>query len=339
MKRHQGAVTSVAVFPGSSHCISCSIDGKGILWDLKREEFERRLFSQEEASWAAVAVTSSSPTLGVSGLGRQVHKWNLENATDEGELYLAKRVVSCLTICPRNKFVAIAIHTEIVLVDLETRRKELTLNSHGDSVSCIAFGPGNELVSGSYDRKVILWQFNREAPDRHEFCRQGQPRKFEGHGSEVRCVAMSPDGKWVVSGSKSNTIRVWNVNAKRQEGEAISAHKGCVYCVAVLPDCQRFISGGEDGVIRAWHLTNKSLMHTLNGHTGSVMSVAILGSGPRLVSSSTDASIKIWKITDQADENDVTTERCKSALAKLKVDNRFGDSVRRALRNARRPTA
>ena len=34
---------------------------------------------------------------------------------------------------------------------------------------------------------------------------------LKGHSDSVECVAVSPDGRRVVSGSHDNTLKVWNV--------------------------------------------------------------------------------------------------------------------------------
>ena len=36
-------------------------------------------------------------------------------------------------------------------------------------------------------------------------------RNFEGHESAVVSVTFSPDGEFLVSGSKDNTVKVWEV--------------------------------------------------------------------------------------------------------------------------------
>ena len=35
-------------------------------------------------------------------------------------------------------------------------------------------------------------------------------RTLAGHSDDVRCVAISPDGKRIVSGSADNLVKIWN---------------------------------------------------------------------------------------------------------------------------------
>lgn len=74
---------------------------------------------------------------------------------------------------------------------------------HASSVVSVAFSPyGDEIVSGSEDATILVWDVEGE---------QTLFAPFEGHRSLIWSVAFSPDGKRVVSGSRDHTIRVWNV--------------------------------------------------------------------------------------------------------------------------------
>jgi WD40 repeat protein len=44
-----------------------------------------------------------------------------------------------------------------------------------------------------------------------------QEAVFQGHTSYVRSVAITSDNKYIVSGSRDNTLRVWNLKNKTQE--------------------------------------------------------------------------------------------------------------------------
>jgi WD40 repeat protein len=63
----------------------------------------------------------------------------------------------------------------------------------------VAFSPdGKQVVSGSYDRTVRLWDPATGAA----------LQTLKGHTNAVNSVAFSPDGKQVVSGSDDRTVRL-----------------------------------------------------------------------------------------------------------------------------------
>jgi ribosomal RNA-processing protein 9 len=41
-------------------------------------------------------------------------------------------------------------------------------------------------------------------------------RKVEGHYDEVICHAISPNGKYMVSGGKDRIVRVWDIHNQKQ---------------------------------------------------------------------------------------------------------------------------
>jgi WD40 repeat protein len=79
-------------------------------------------------------------------------------------------------------------------------------------------------------------------------------------GARVLSVAVTPDGKYVVSGSggklvnkdwvtTDTTVRVWDV-ATAKEVRRFTGHKGIVRSVAVTPDGKYVVSGNSDKTVR-----------------------------------------------------------------------------------------
>ncbi len=117
---------------------------------------------------------------------------------------------------------------------------------------------------------------------------------LHGHSDMVSSVAMSPDGKQVVSASWDNTIRVWDV-LKGTELLTISREQGnAVHCVALSSDGKYIASGDGSGEILVSDAGSGKEVLTLKGHVYGVSSIAFSPDGSRIVSGSWDNMAKIW---------------------------------------------
>lgn len=83
--------------------------------------------------------------------------------------------------------------------------------------------------------------------------RSGRPVFVEqlGHDHIVDAVAVSPDGRFILSGSPDRTVRLWNF----ETGKLIRVFQGhtfTVSSVAFSPDSRFAVSGSEDHSVRLW---------------------------------------------------------------------------------------
>ncbi|MFM9102626.1 MAG: hypothetical protein ACKOPS_15400, partial [Cyanobium sp.] len=105
--------------------------------------------------------------------------------------------------------------------------------------------------------------------------------------SPVLSVAISPDGRRIVSGSADNTLRLWDSATGKPIGPPLQGHTSLVLSVAFSPDGRRIVSGSgaNDNTLRLWDAaTGKPIGPPLQGHTNSVRSVAFSPDGRRIVS-------------------------------------------------------
>ena len=78
----------------------------------------------------------------------------------------------------------------------------------------------------------------------------GKPMK--GHTLGVWCVAYSPDGKHIISGSADTTIQIWDVETGAAISKPLMGHSHLVQSVGFSPDGRHITSGSNDGAIHVW---------------------------------------------------------------------------------------
>lgn len=115
-------------------------------------------------------------------------------------------------------------------------------------------------------------------------------RTLKDYSRVVYCVAISPDGKTVISSSSDQTIKIWDLKTGTVR-RILQGHLKEVRCVAISPDNRTVVSGSSDQTIKIWDLETGTLHRTLQGHSNSVNCLAI---GQTVISNSQDGVIKIW---------------------------------------------
>jgi WD40 repeat protein len=124
----------------------------------------------------------------------------------------------------------------------------------------------------------------------------GELAVLRGHESSVKCVAYSPDGQRIVSGSgdlgeRDNTVRVWDVRSGA-ELAVLGGHKGWVNSVSYNPDGRRIASGSGDGTVRIWDAASGAEMAVLQ-HSDRVSRVSYSPDGRRIVSGCGDSTVRV----------------------------------------------
>ncbi|GCL59427.1 serine/threonine-protein kinase [Microcystis aeruginosa] len=119
-------------------------------------------------------------------------------------------------------------------------------------------------------------------------------KTLTGHSETVFSVAYSPDGRYLASGSKDKTIKIWEV-ATGKGLRTLTGHSGVVLSVAYSPDGRYLASGSQDKTIKIWEVATGKV-RTLTGHYMTFWSVAYSPDGRYLASGSWDNTIKIWEV-------------------------------------------
>jgi WD40 repeat protein/tRNA A-37 threonylcarbamoyl transferase component Bud32 len=122
-----------------------------------------------------------------------------------------------------------------------------------------------------------------------------EPFWLRGHTRAVLSVAWSPDDRWIATGSKDNSARIWDASTGR-EHLTLAGHTGLVEAVAFSPSGKVLATGSADGTARLWSTSSGQCLLVLTNHGGGVLSLAF-SPNPKwhlVATGSGDGSARLW---------------------------------------------
>jgi U3 small nucleolar RNA-associated protein 13 len=152
-------------------------------------------------------------------------------------------------------------------------------------------------------------------------------RLLSGHKDMVLCLDKSPDSRWLVSGSKDRTARIWAPSSNEGDWRCIAICEGHAESIGAVAFSRkvdekgqnaRFLfTASQDRTVKMWDLTSLSLdsdlhpeepikpksLATLRVHEKDINSLDISPNDKFLASGSQDKLVKIFEVDFVAGSN------------------------------------
>jgi WD40 repeat protein len=291
LRGHDGRVNSVAVSAEGQTIVSGGADGTVRLWDRQGKPIGRPL-NGHDGNVNSVAVTADGKTIASTGEGGVVRLWERRTPSEPSRGNVGP-VVAARFSGDGQTIVTAGSDGRILQWDRDGAPVRNDLNGSYDAqvtdaatVTAAIAPDGKLLVIGRADGKLLLR--NQQGAIRD------QP--FGGdHTAPVTSIAVSGDGKMIVSGDFSGTVRLWDKEG-RPIGQPSRGHDGRVVSVAVSFDGQTIVSGGSDGKVLRWNLQGSPVWPPLGASfsSGKGEAVAVSPDGQTIASGSESGMMRLW---------------------------------------------
>ena len=180
-----------------------------------------------------------------AGGNKQVSVWTIEGkvvATLEHE-----EMVRCVDFDETGKRLASGTFGGLARVwDIETKEVVATFD-HANFVEDVAFVPGqNTLVTACADGFARIHSL--DVPKKETITLK--------HGDDVLGLDISPDGTLIATGSRDQTVRIWDSESGTMIGNVLE-HSGHVEDVSFSGDGRILATACSDGLIRVWDVASR----------------------------------------------------------------------------------
>ncbi|XP_063987136.1 WD repeat-containing protein 47 isoform X5 [Diachasmimorpha longicaudata] len=205
------------------------------------------------------------------------------------------------------------------------------------AVRCAEFHPHGKLYAVGSNSKTLRICAYPKLHDVREDHETYQPtvlfKRTKHHKGSIYCLAWTPDGQLMATGSNDKTVKLMRFNADTSnlEGQEVelTMHDGTVRDLCFLEDTSNksslLISGGAgDCKIYVTDCATGTPFQALSGHSGHVLTLYNWG-GAMFVSGSQDKTVRFWDLRTRGCVNMVTPatvpgSRVGSPVAAICVD-------------------
>uniref|UniRef100_A0A1D1Y6Q1 Transducin beta-like protein 3 n=2 Tax=Anthurium amnicola TaxID=1678845 RepID=A0A1D1Y6Q1_9ARAE len=330
LEKHFSTVTSLAISESDQVLLSAGRDKVVNIWDLRDYSFKKTVLTYETletvglihpGSHLAACIhryeltrqkkSRSGPmsvyfwTVGERGV---VRIWSSEIAVCLYEQQSSDDVKSAVILPFSQRFLCATSDKQFLLYNLsQTPEGEVQLNLHKRLV-----GFNEEITDMKFlgeEEQLLAVSTSSEQVRIYDVASMSCSYALAGHTDIVLCLdtcVLNSGEAYIITGSKDNTVRLWNVVRRNCVGVAVG-HMRDVLAVAFSRKHRSFfVSGSSDRTIRVWsldilsesvnHETKLKIKAIVAAHDKDINCLAVSPNDSLVCSGSQDHTACVWRL-------------------------------------------
>lgn len=222
-----------------------------------------------------------------SGVDGKILRWDLNGNVKQYHTLINNNFINrSLTISPNGRWLACGTtSTGIQLFNLNTGdvTPEL-LEGHKSWVDALVFAPDSKgLFSSSTDKSIIYYDLI-----------EGTRSVFITMAStKVRCMAVSPAGRFLFGGTDDGKLLRWNIDTK-EETVIYNSPGNTIFAVSINSTGSRIAFVDKKGSLRIVDARTNNILRSVTAHSGRIMDVKFSPNDRQIATASVDKTVKIW---------------------------------------------
>lgn len=276
--KQAGRIWRLEFSADGQYFVSASADNTACVWTMSGEN---KYCVRHEKDVIDALITNENSMLITASLDGVVHLWNFEDGSSIQSIPIESGVLDIDINRNNTHLVAGREDGQISVIELARQRQTYVYDFASGPVSVVKFQPNGQWISiGTKKGMTRIWKLFA-----------GTPERGPQHNAEVFNLAISPDGKLMVSASADSTARVSRAETGRQTH--VLTHYDWVEDVAFSPDSEWFVTVSDDRFVRVFD-ADSGVEKLRMTHGSFVQKVAISPDGNWILSTGYDRSARIW---------------------------------------------
>ncbi len=294
VSRHMGAVQDAAFSPGDKRVVSASVDGTLAIWDIQTGGITKTI-QVGELGVCCVAVSPDGGRVAAGSTDGVIREFDTATGELVRKLEGHRGMVRSLAYLPQERQMSSHDYSDAGERQIDPYHVDPAANDQETPV-VIAENPAKihpqavdsscRLVSSADDGAVLLWAQDGTEP----------VARLEGHRGGVLTLDVSGNGRYLITGGRDCTVRLWDLPARKSIRTIDPAHLGWVEAVAFADgpgDAGPVaVSAGRDGRVIKWHLLDGEELDSVS-HGSWVKALAVDRGQSRVYSAGDDGDIAV----------------------------------------------